>query len=194
MTIDQFCGSEMDDVLGHAAFGPTEAHEDPGYRRAFERAVRLLAQREHSVRELTEKLRGKGIDAAMASLVVDDLRGRGMQSDSRFAEAFVHSRIGRAQGPIRIREELRQRGIDDELAEEMLTESGEYWLELAKATREKKFGAAAPGDRDEWSRQARFLARRGFPADLVYRVLNGAGDHRGGHGSARDSDDDPESA
>jgi regulatory protein len=184
MTIDQYRESETDEVLGLAGFAPSEAREDPGYRRAIERAVRLLAQREHSVQELTEKLRGKGIDAALASLVVDDLRGRGMQSDARFAEAFVHSRIGRAQGPIRIREELRQRGIHDELADEMLTESGEYWLELAKATRAKKFGDAAPSDRDDWGRQARFLARRGFPADLVYRVLDAARD--GGDGPVDD--------
>jgi regulatory protein len=174
MTTVEFRESEVNDRLGLVALDPGNQPEDPRYRRAFDRAVRLLAQREHSVQELTEKLRGKGVDAALADLVVDDLRGRGMQSDARFAEAFVHSRIGRAQGPIRIREELRQRGIEDALAEEMLTESGEYWLELAEATRVKKFGEAPPADRNDWSRQARFLARRGFPSDLVYRVLDGA--------------------
>ena len=152
------------------------ASEDADYRRAFDRAVRMLAQREHSVQELTTKLRSKGVAVALATLVVDDLRGRGLQCDERFAEAFVHSRVRRAQGPIRIREELRQRGIGDDIADAVLTESGEYWLELAAATRAKKFGTEPPLDRDDWSRQARFLARRGFPSDLVYRVLDGAVD------------------
>lgn len=149
--------------------------EDRQYRLAFDRALRLLGQREHSVRELTSKLTGKGIDAATAGLVVDDLRGRGLQSDERFAEAFVHSRVGRGHGPIRIRQELGQRGIGDELADELLTRSGDDWLELAEHTRGRKFGDAAPADRDDWNRQARYLARRGFPSDLIYRVL-GHGD------------------
>jgi regulatory protein len=164
------------DLLELAAIDQAAAEQDARYRQALDRAMHLLAQREHSVSELTGKLRSKGIDADLAALVVDDLRGRGLQSDARFTESFVHSRVGRAQGPIRIREELRQRGIADDLADEMLTESGEYWLELARATREKKFGEAPPADRDAWGRQARFLARRGFPSDLIYRVLESARD------------------
>ena len=150
--------------------------EDRRYRLAFDRAVRLLAQREHSLRELVTKLTTKGVDAATAGLVVDDLRGRGLQSDARFAEAFVHSRIGRGHGPIRIRQELARRGIDDDVADDVLTTSAEYWLELAAAARKRKFGDAAPGGREAWSRQARFLAGRGFPADLIYRVLGNAAD------------------
>ena len=161
--------------LEHPDPGAALTEEDRRYRLAVDRAVRLLAQREHSVRELVSKLTGKGIDAATAGLVVDDLRGRGLQSDARFAEAFVHSRIGRGHGPIRIRQELAQRGIGDEVADEVLTASAEYWVDLAKDARRRKFGDAAPRARDDWNRQARFLARRGFPADLIYRVLgNGA--------------------
>ena len=147
--------------------------EDRRYRLALERGVRLLAEREHSVRELTAKLTAKGFDAATAALAVDDLRGRGLQSDARFAESFVHSRIGRGQGPIRIRQELAARGVDDEVADEVLTQSTDYWLELAGDARRKKFGDAAPQSRDDWNRQARFLAQRGFPSDLIYRVLGG---------------------
>ncbi len=150
--------------------------EDRRYRSAFDRALRLLGQREHSQRELLAKLTGKGVDGATAGLVVDDLRGRGLQSDERFAEAFVHSRIGRGHGPIRIRQELGQRGIDDDLADEMLTQPADYWLDLAAAARLRKFGDDGAADRDEWNRQARFLARRGFPSDVIYRLLGSASD------------------
>lgn len=147
------------------------AEEDRRYRLALDRAVRLLAQREHSMRELIAKLAAKGVDAATAGLVVDDLRGRGLQSDLRFAEAFVHSRIGRGHGPVRIRQELAQRGIARELADEALDGCAERWLELAEAARRKKFGDAPPADRGDWARQARFLTGRGFPAELIRRVL-----------------------
>lgn len=150
--------------------------DDRRYRLATDRAVRLLAQREHSVRELVGKLTARGVDAATAGLVVDDLRGRGLQSDERFAEAFVHSRTGRGHGPIRIRQDLSQRGIDDELVDEALSTSAGYWLALAREVRQRKFGDAVPRGRDDWNRQARFLARRGFPADLVYKALGGAED------------------
>lgn len=164
------------DLVDLAAQHEAAAEQDARYRQALDRALRLLAQREHSVQELSAKLRAKGVDAAMAALVVDDLRGRGLQSDARFAEAFVHSRVGKSQGPVLIREELRQRGIDDALVEQALGAAGEDWLALARMTRAKKFGDDLPGDRQEWGRQARFLARRGYPADLVYRVLGGTGE------------------
>ena len=147
------------------------AEEDRRYRVAFDRAVRLLAQREHSARELAAKLAGKGIDAATAGLVVDDLRGRGLQSDLRFAEAFVHSRVGRGHGPVRIRQELGQRGIGNDLADQALDGCAD-WPALAEAARRKKFGDAPPADRGDWARQARFLAGRGFPTDLIRNVLD----------------------
>lgn len=145
--------------------------EDRRYRAAFDRALRLLGQREHSVRELSAKLTAKGVDAATAGLVVDDLRGRGLQSDERFAEAFVHSRTGRGQGPLRIRQELASRGIDDAEIEACLDRSAEEWRALAAAARLRKFGDRAPATRDDWNRQARFLSQKGFPSNIVMSVL-----------------------
>jgi regulatory protein len=145
--------------------------EDRLYRQAFERALRLLGQREHSARELTSKLTGKGLDAATAGLVVDDLRGRGLQSDLRFVETFVRSRLNRGHGPVRIRQELSQRGIGDDVADEWLTQPASFWLERATEARVRQCGEPAPDDRDAWNRQARFLAQRGFPSDVIYRAL-----------------------
>lgn len=142
--------------------------EDRQYRSAFDRALRLLGQREHAARELVGKLTAKGVDVATAGLVVDDLRGRGLQSDARFTEAFVHSRIGRGQGPVRIRQELARRGVDADLAADALEED---WAALAAEARQRKFGNRPPADRHDWQRQARFLAQRGFPSDVVMRAL-----------------------
>jgi len=150
--------------------------EDRRYRAAFERALRLLGQREHSVRELTAKLTAKGVDAATAGLVVDDLRGRGLQSDARFAEAFVHSRVGRGQGPLRIRQELGSRGIDAAEIEACLDRPGDEWRALAGEARARKFGDRAPVSRDDWNRQARFLSQKGFPSNIVMGVLGAAED------------------
>lgn len=149
--------------------------DDRRYRIAFDRALRLLGQREHSRRELVAKLGGKGVDGSTAELVVDDLRGRGLQSDERFTESFVHSRLSRGQGPVRIRRDLAQRGIDDDLADDALSMPAEQWLDLAAEVRQRKFGGDPPDGRDDWNRQARFLSQRGFPSDLIYRVLGRSG-------------------
>lgn len=141
------------------------------YQAAYERAVRYLAAREHSERELLNKLRARDVEGELACRVLGDLKSRNLQSDARFAEEFVRSRVGRGHGPIRIRQELARRGIADDLLEDVLTRSGEFWVRIAAQAREKRFGEILPEERGDWNRQARFLAARGFPADLIYRVL-----------------------
>ncbi len=89
-------------------------------------------------------------------------------------ESFVRVRSERGQGPLRIRAELRERGVTDVLVDEVLTITSEFWFERANRARAKRFGEAAPASRDEWNRQARFLAQRGFPSDLIYRALGDA--------------------
>ena len=146
--------------------------ESKGEREAvFARAMRMLARREHSARELSRKLIAKGHARDDVQHVLGSLAEQGLQSDQRFAEVYVRSRVSKGYGPIRIRQDLYQRGLNDELIDAELTCSAERWIGLAISVRSKRFSEAQPADRDAWNTQARFLARRGFPADLIYRVL-----------------------
>ena len=138
---------------------------------ARDSAIRLLARREHSIDELRRKLKRRGYSGATIDVVVGSLRAAESVSDARFAASFVRVRSERGQGPVRIRAELRERGVTDMLADEVLTATSEFWLERARKARVKRFGDAAPTTREDWNRQARFLAQRGFPADLIYRTL-----------------------
>jgi len=142
---------------------------------ARDAAIRLLARREHSTDELRRKLKRRGYGPATIEQVVTTLRSSESVSDARFAESFVRVRSERGQGPLRIRAELRERGVTDLLVDEVLTTTSEFWLERANRVRAKRFGEAAPASRGEWNRQARFLAQRGFPSDLIYRALGDAG-------------------
>jgi len=136
------------------------------------RAVALLARREHSRVELERKL---GASAAEGlGKVLDDLEQLGLQSDERFASEFVRARAARGHGPRKIRAELSERGIAAHLAERALEEAGQDWLSLARAAHDKRFGDAPVVDRRDWSRRARFLAARGFPSDLIARVVDEA--------------------
>jgi regulatory protein len=132
----------------------------------------FLARREHSEQELARKLSARGyaedtVAETLAALVADRLL-----SNARFAEAFVHSRIQRGSGPQKIRAELRERGISDDLIDSSLDARADSWRELAREVRAKRFGSTRPADFRERSRQMRFLQQRGFSAGQIRDVFS----------------------
>jgi len=136
-------------------------------------AVRLLTTREHSRKELLGKLRARGYAGEEAKAVLDGLARQGLQSDRRFTETYIESRVRRGNGPLRIRAELRERGIDEALVAEGLEVYAGEWWEALRQVHNSKYGAEPPADRREMARRARFLEYRGFPSDLIARFLFG---------------------
>lgn len=142
-------------------------------------AIRLLARREHSRRELAERLAAKGHAPERIAECLDDLAEQGLQSDDRFAESFLRSRILRGQGPLKIRVELERRGLDREAIHHAFEEAeraGEGdWFALAGEALARRF--TGPGDAPrERARRERFLAQRGFDFDQVRHALEHAWD------------------
>ncbi len=134
-----------------------------------QRAVALLARREHSRAELAQKLVAHGTPDEIAA-VLDQLQSVKLLSDERFAAAFVRSRSERF-GAGRLRQELRQRGVATELVEhELAAEELPSELDRARAVWQRKF-ESAPADAKEWAKQARFLQGRGFGSDIIRRLL-----------------------
>ena len=131
----------------------------------------MLARREHARGELAVKLAGGGGGAGAVERVLDALEAQGLLSEERFIDQFVRSRTGRGQGPARIREELRRRGISDATARESVAGDDAYWAERALRARIRRFGDATHADYPEWARQARFLARRGFTTEQIRSAL-----------------------
>lgn len=132
--------------------------------------MRLLAAREHARSELERKLLARGHTAEAVAEALDSLSGEGLQSDHRYVEALVRSRRERGYGPLRVREELRQRGIDPALVRPWL-EQDEAWMQSLREARDKRFGSARPASAAELARQMRFLGRRGFPPEAIRAVL-----------------------
>ncbi|WP_242521654.1 regulatory protein RecX [Motiliproteus sp. SC1-56] len=137
----------------------------------YEVAIGLLARREHSRRELSDKLRGRAGDGGALDRVLDRLAEEGLQSDVRFAASFVRARVERGQGSLRIRQELGQKGVDSETQALALEDCEVDWFERALAVKVKRFGGAPPEDRREYARQARFLSYRGFTGEQVQYAL-----------------------
>ena len=77
-------------------------------------AYALLAGRDFSRHELTERLLRKGYGAAVVEAAVAAIVQEGFLREERFAEQFVTQRAGRGQGPLRVRMGLRDRGVEPE--------------------------------------------------------------------------------
>ena len=138
-----------------------------------ERALNLLARREHSRAELARKLAPHVEDEDLDSLL-DDLEREKLLSNARYAEMLAHARSGR-HGSLRLKADLRDKGVPAEVMESTLAEAREHDLEAASAVWLKKFGEP-PRDAGERAKQMRFLAGRGFPPDVVRRVVGGEED------------------
>lgn len=141
------------------------------YQRARLSAMNMLARREQSRKELENKL-GTRFEADVINRVLDDLKSEGLQSDQRFLESFVSSRINRGQGPLKISYELRNKGIAMEAIADQLEPYAENWLEIAKDVLQRKFGEEPPADYKERQKRQRFIASRGFPNDVCYKLFD----------------------
>jgi regulatory protein len=137
------------------------------------RALRLLAQREHSRRELQRKLAPHEQQPGQLEQVLDELQARGYLSEQRLAQSLVHRRAAQL-GQLRLRQEMQEKGLARELIEQTLAGLQGSELQRAQALWRRRFGVT-PSDMRERARQARFLQARGFSAEVVRRVLTDAG-------------------
>lgn len=137
-----------------------------------EAALRLLARREHAFVELYNKLKRKGWSATETAEVVQELADAGLQSDERFAESFARSRAEKAYGPLRIRAELTERGVDRGLVARALADLDVDWLAQAAKWYGRRFGEQRPQDVREKSRRQQALARRGFDASVIREITD----------------------
>jgi len=143
--------------------GAESQHEKPvDIRRS---AMDLLARREHSRLELARKLNKRFSQYELIEIVLDQLVQDQLLSDKRFTEAYVSYRKRAGFGPVKIASELRERGINDALADKFLYQNSEDWRASAAAAKQKKFGVNTAIDLKEKLRQHRFLLYRGFRRD-----------------------------
>ena len=133
-------------------------------------AVRYLTRREYGIEELRQKLLQRGSDQAIAEKVVSDLADESLVSDQRFTEMYVRTRMRRLFGPLKIRGELRSRGISDFLIAQELSFEQETWFENASQWAEKR----CHGELDYAGRVKvyRALMNRGFTHEQANVALD----------------------
>ena len=134
-------------------------------------ALDFLARREHSQHELRQKLKARAGEEDDVEAILQQLKEEKLQSDERFTEAYIHHRFNAGMGPLKIRHELRQKGVDESLVESFLEPLAGEWDDVMRQQRVRKFGAAIPEDYAARMKQARFLQNRGFSPESVMRLF-----------------------
>ena len=133
-------------------------------------AVRYLTRREYGIEELRRKLEQRGCDPAISEKVVSDLADQNLVSDQRFTEMYVRTRMRHLFGPLKIRGELRSRGISDYLIAQALPEDQDTWFENASQWAAKR----CHGELDYAGRAKiyRGLSNRGFTHEQANVALD----------------------
>ena len=120
----------------------------------------FLSRREHSKKEIYHKLSHRVSSLELLEEEIEKLIQEGLLDNRRFAEQYVHNRENRGLGPIRIEKELRERGIERTIIEELLSEKN--WIELAKKALLKKTRKSLPREKEQILKLKKFLNYRGF--------------------------------
>ena len=138
------------------------------------RALKLLAQREHSRSELESKLARHVEEGDDLAAILDELESKDFINSERVAASVVHRRASR-MGTQRVVQELRSKGLDDALIKSTAAELQSTELERALQVWKSRFGHREPATTpQEKAKQMRFLAARGFSGDVVRKVLKSA--------------------
>jgi regulatory protein len=142
------------------------------------RALRYLAQREHSRAELERKLERYVEDTPEASAqaqiaaALDELAAKDLLSEAR-AAASVLSGQGQRYGVRRLKQTLQTKGVAAELVDATVQQARATELERARGVWQRRFGAPA-SDAAGRAKQMRFLAGRGFEGEVIRRVVQAA--------------------
>jgi len=207
--------------MGGPEYQPLDSGAMTPQRRARNDAIARLARREHSRRELHDYLKERdylravsddelaqrqaaGEEGAQAALsrdevellieeVLERMAEEGLQSDERFAASFLRTRVLRGQGPRRIQQELRQRGIDSETLNAVMRAASDPtpdafghveavdFFELARDTLARRFTGPGEGHKER-ARRERFLLQRGFDYEQLRYAMESAWSDEGEEG------------
>ena len=127
----------------------------------YNKSLDLLSRREHSFKEIKEKLSARFENKEIIESVIEKLRDNNLVNNMRYAEAYVSARKRKGFGPNKIAFELSSKGVDESLTNSVIIEEGD-WESAAKLAFSKKFKDGPSPDTKEKLKQKSFLKNRGF--------------------------------
>jgi regulatory protein len=136
------------------------------------RALRLLARREHTRQELEGKLSPHAGSSEDLQNLISGLKQKNQLSEERFAEERAR-RLSRKYGAARIRQDLKAKGVSEELISRFSPSENE--MQKAKEILERKYRTPA-ATREEKAKRMRFLQSRGFSSEIIFKLLSARSD------------------
>lgn len=127
----------------------------------------LLTRREHSRKEIQNKLVVKGYDRNQVVAVIDELGQQNWQDDIRYAESYARARSQKGFGPVRIAYELQQQGIAPNAVAKILSAITDSWINVLEQVYSKKYPDQSVIDNSEKAKRMRFLLQRGFSSAMI---------------------------
>jgi regulatory protein len=134
--------------------------------------LRLLTRRDHSRKQMQDKLAIKGYDPSEVSIVVDELAQENWQDDTRYAESYARVRSQKGFGPVRIAYELRQQGVEAKTVEQILRSMADNWLDVLRQVYNKKYPRPGSVEKAERAKRIRFLLQRGFSSSMINTLFD----------------------
>ena len=153
------------DPYNPSRFAVEEIHQES--KQIKKDCLRLLTRRDHSRKEIQDKMAVKGYEPSQVSAVIDDLAQQSWQDDSRYAESYARVRSQKGFGPVRIAYELKQHDIDPDTVDSVLGATTDNWMNLLEQVYSKKYPNQLCVDSSERARRIRFLLQRGFSSAMI---------------------------
>ena len=144
---------------------------DDAYKAIYNKALDIISRREHSQKELSNKLIKKFNIPELVDSVIHGLLEKNLLNDYRYSESYVVARKRKGFGPKKIVYELVSRGVNENTASEVIDAEG-GWNEAALKAFNKKFKAGMGEDYKEQNKQKVFLQNRGFSFEEIDSVFN----------------------
>lgn len=151
--------------------------------RCYDTALRILAIRGHSARQLRAKLLRRKFDAALVDEILLRVTREGWLDEQRFAGELVRSRARKLHGPRRITRELENAGVSGEVARASIREhlSDEDLADQLRVACDKKLRAMARRYDREYLRSdearnklANYLVAQGYDSSAVIGAVDTA--------------------
>ncbi len=136
-----------------------------------EKALVLLGRREHTRAELHDKLLRRHYSEADIVETLDSLEAQDLLSDRRFCAMYILSRNQRGYGPLRISRELYAKRVAERVVSAAIASCECDWDACARRCFAKRYGKGGIHVGDSPAKQRHYLFQRGFPDEVVARVL-----------------------
>ncbi len=152
-------------------FEITQNEQDLENEKALACALRMLARREHSCKELMTKLEQKKYSKEARESTLERCKKEGWISDERFAHEFVRFRFQFCYGPVKIEWELTRRGISDALVLDAMSYYKSKWDESASELFTRRFADLNLDDLKNRSKCIRYMQQRGFTHEQIKKII-----------------------